>query len=76
MPVGNTMVWQRRPGPRLRRVNKEARATYVWGPYKLEWVGSTHGVWTVVYQGQRLYTSALLESAKQLAEEHHASRPT
>lgn len=69
------MIWTSHPGPLLRRTPKQARATYKSREgYTLRWVGSTHGVWTVEFEGTRLAAVSLLEDAKRVAEADHASR--
>lgn len=64
------MLWQKRPGPRMRRTFRQARFTYVSGAYRIMWHGSTHGVWTVNYGLERMCVQNTLREAKGWAENH------
>lgn len=49
---------------------------YVAGPYRIDWLGSSHGIWVLTHNGERLDVCALLKNAKQCAEDHAGRQGT
>lgn len=47
------------------------RKIYHSGDYEIVWVGSTHGIWDLRYQGTHLRACARLSTAKFEADMHH-----
>lgn len=58
------LKWHRRWGGRYR-------SKYVAGPYTIEWVGATHGVWTLRVNGGEAQAHGLLKDAQAAAARHY-----